>query len=121
MRYDAGPGIRSEADVRTLADFFRPRRGAARGFRFRDPFDASSAVDGGLPCAGEQMLGTGNGARPAVCALAAGDLLRRGPGWRWCGWPMARGCDSMVRYGPGQQRSSPHLAARQSTAKRVAH
>ena len=56
-------GVRSEADVRTLADFFRARRGAARGFRFRDPFDASSAADGGLPTAGDQMLGTGDGVR----------------------------------------------------------
>ena len=63
MRYDAGPGIGSEADVRTLIDFFRARRGAARAFRFRDPFDGSSAVDGALPTAGDQMLGVGDGAR----------------------------------------------------------
>ncbi len=63
MRYDAGPGIRSEADVRTLADFFRARRGAARAFRFRDPFDCSSAADGGLPTAGDQILGVGDGVR----------------------------------------------------------
>lgn len=63
MRYDAGPGVRSEADVRTLADFFRARRGAARGFRFRDPFDHGSAADGGLPGADDQMLGTGDGSR----------------------------------------------------------
>lgn len=63
MRYDAGPGVRSEGDVRTLADFFRARRGAARGFRFRDPFDGSSAVDGGLPGAGDQWLGVGDGSR----------------------------------------------------------
>lgn len=63
MRYDAGPGIRSEADVRTLADFFRARRGAARAFRFRDPFDASSAADGGLPTASDQLLGVGDGVR----------------------------------------------------------
>lgn len=63
MAYDAGPGIRSEADVRVLADFFRARRGAARGFRFRDPFDASSAADGGLPTASDQMLGVGDGVR----------------------------------------------------------
>ena len=63
MRYDAGPGIRSESDVRTLADFFRARRGAARAFRFRDPFDCSSAPDGGLPAAGDQLLGVGDGVR----------------------------------------------------------
>ncbi|SBV33939.1 conserved protein of unknown function [uncultured Sphingopyxis sp.] len=63
MRYDAGPGIRSEADVRLLADFFRARRGAARAFRFRDPFDSSSASDGGLPAADDQLLGLGDGVR----------------------------------------------------------
>ena len=63
MRYDAGPGIRSEADVRLLADFFRARRGAARAFRFRDPFDCSSAAGGGLPAAADQMLGVGDGIR----------------------------------------------------------
>ena len=63
MRYDAGPGIRAEADVRLLADFFRARRGAARAFRFRDPFDSSSAANGGLPTAGDQMLGVGDGVR----------------------------------------------------------
>lgn len=63
MRYDAGPGVRSEADVRTLADFFRARRGAARGFRFRDPFDASSAADGAMPGANDQLLGIGDGRR----------------------------------------------------------
>lgn len=63
MRYDAGPGIRSEGDVRTLTDFFRARRGAARAFRFRDPFDSSSAEDGGLPAASDQLLGLGDGER----------------------------------------------------------
>ena len=63
MRYDAGPGVRSESDVRTLAAFFRARRGAARAFRFRDPFDCGSAADGGPPGAGDQMLGTGDGSR----------------------------------------------------------
>ncbi|KQZ63742.1 hypothetical protein ASD67_04085 [Sphingopyxis sp. Root1497] len=63
MRYDAGPGVRSEGDVRALADFFRARRGAARAFRFRDPFDHGSAADGGLPAASDQWLGTGDGSR----------------------------------------------------------
>lgn len=62
MRYDAGPGVRSEDDVRALVDFFRARRGAARAFRFRDPFDHGSA-DGGLPTAIDQWLGVGDGSR----------------------------------------------------------
>ena len=63
MRYDAGPGIRSEADVRALTEFFRARRGAARAFRFRDPFDSSSAEGDGLPTAMDQLLGMGDGVR----------------------------------------------------------
>ncbi|QJQ32388.1 DUF2460 domain-containing protein [Sphingomonas lacunae] len=63
LRYDAGPGIRSEADVRVLVDFYRARRGPAVGFRFRDPFDASSAVDGGAPGMADQTIGTGDGVR----------------------------------------------------------
>lgn len=63
MHYDAGPGVRSENEVRTLADFFRARRGAARAFRFRDPFDHSSRSDGSAPGAGDQRIGTGDGVR----------------------------------------------------------
>tara|TARA_R110000782_G_scaffold117364_3_gene207680 strand:- start:106294 stop:108615 length:2322 start_codon:yes stop_codon:yes gene_type:complete len=62
MRFDAGPGVRSEADLVTLLEFFRARRGAARGFRFTDPFDNQSAATGELPSAIDQKLGTGDGA-----------------------------------------------------------
>ncbi len=53
LRFDAGPGVRSEADIATLLGFFRARRGAARAFRFRDPFDSMSD--------GDQRIGTGDG------------------------------------------------------------
>ncbi len=62
MRYDAGPGVRSEADIGALIAFFRARRGAARGFRFRDPFDFSSHGMTGEPGADDQFLGLGDGA-----------------------------------------------------------
>lgn len=61
MRYDAGPGVRSEEDIGTLLAFFRARRGAARAFRFRDPFDDSSNGMTGTPGAGDQPLGVGDG------------------------------------------------------------
>ena len=61
MRYDAGPGVRSEADVQTLITFFRARRGAAKAFRFRDPYDDSSNAMTGVPTAIDQRLGTGDG------------------------------------------------------------
>jgi uncharacterized protein (TIGR02217 family) len=61
MRYDAGPGVRSEADLGALIEFFRARRGAARGFRFSDPFDNQSAPLGEAVSALDQRLGTGDG------------------------------------------------------------
>lgn len=39
------------------------RRGAGRAFRFRDPFDHSSAAGGGEPSAHDQDIGVGDGAR----------------------------------------------------------
>ena len=63
LEYDAGPGVRSEAEMRTLIDFFRARRGRAEGFRFRDPFDQSSADDGGAPAATDVEIGVGDGVR----------------------------------------------------------
>ncbi len=63
MRYAAGPGVRSEADLATLIAFFRARRGAAKAFRFRDPLDHSSKAMTGVPGAGDQLLGTGDGMR----------------------------------------------------------
>lgn len=62
LKFDAGPGVRSEADLVTLVEFFRARRGAARGFRFTDPFDSSSAPLGQAVSAVDQKLGTGDGA-----------------------------------------------------------
>lgn len=61
LRYDAGPGVRSEADVRALIAFFRARRGPAVAFRFRDPIDASSTSGAGPIAATDQLLGTGDG------------------------------------------------------------
>jgi uncharacterized protein (TIGR02217 family) len=63
LRFDAGPGVRSEGDIQTLIAFFRARRGAAKGFRFRDPFDDSSAGMTGEPGFADQALGTGDGVR----------------------------------------------------------
>jgi len=56
-----GPGIRSDAELGTLIAFFRARRGAARGFRLRDPFDHSSNGMTGVPTPFDQLIGTGDG------------------------------------------------------------
>lgn len=59
-RYDVGPGVRSEADIRELLSFFRARLGPARGFRLRDPFDSVSG-DGDSPSPLDERVGTGDG------------------------------------------------------------
>lgn len=63
LRYDVGPGVRSEGDMQALIAFFRARRGAAKGFRFRDPFDDSSNGMSGVPGHADQVIGTGDGVR----------------------------------------------------------
>jgi uncharacterized protein (TIGR02217 family) len=63
LRFDAGPGVRGEADLHALIAFFRARRGAAIAFRFEDPFDNSSNAMTAAPGAADQRLGTGDGTR----------------------------------------------------------
>jgi uncharacterized protein (TIGR02217 family) len=63
LRFDAGPGVRSDADVQALIAFFRARRGAAKAFRFRDPFDNSSKGMVDTPTATDQSLGIGDGVK----------------------------------------------------------
>jgi uncharacterized protein (TIGR02217 family) len=65
LRFDVGPGVRSEAELGALIAFFRARRGAARGFRLRDPSDFSSHGMSGTPTMADQLLGTGDGDRVA--------------------------------------------------------
>ena len=74
LHFDVGPGIRSEAELGTLIAFFRARRGAGRGFRLRDPFDFSSHGMTGVPEAGDQLLGIGDGlaARFRLCKRYGG-------------------------------------------------
>lgn len=61
LSFDAGPGVRSEADIAALIAFFRARRGAARGFRFTDPYDDRSGAPGVAPGPIDQRLGVGDG------------------------------------------------------------
>ncbi len=61
LHFDVGPGVRSEAELGTLLAFFRARRGAARGFRFSDPFDFSSNGMTGTPTMIDQLIGVGDG------------------------------------------------------------
>jgi uncharacterized protein (TIGR02217 family) len=52
-------------DLQALIAFFRARRGAAIGFRLRDPFDDSSNGMTGTPGPEDQLLGEGDGAQTA--------------------------------------------------------
>jgi uncharacterized protein (TIGR02217 family) len=61
LRFDAGPGVRGEAELETLLAFFRARRGPAVAFRFRDPYDHSSNGMTGAPTADDQVIGAGDG------------------------------------------------------------
>lgn len=61
LRFDVGPGVRSEAELGELIAFFRARHGPATGFRLRDPFDFSSNGMTGVPGALDQLLDTGDG------------------------------------------------------------
>ena len=61
LRFDVGPGVRSEQELGTLIAFFRARRGPARGFRLRDPSDFSSNAMTGTPTQLDQELGIGDG------------------------------------------------------------
>jgi uncharacterized protein (TIGR02217 family) len=69
MDFDVGPGIRSEDELRELIAFFRARRGAARGCRFRDPYDHSSRDMVGAPTPTDQFLGTGDGQQTAFALV----------------------------------------------------
>jgi uncharacterized protein (TIGR02217 family) len=78
LRFDAGPGVRGQAELETLIAFFRARRGAAAAFRFEDPFDHSSNGMTGEPGAQDQPLGTGDGARTEFALVKAyGAQVRR--------------------------------------------
>lgn len=59
--YDAGNGVRSIADVRSVMDFFEARRGPLVSFRFRDPVDNSSAPGASAVTPLDQAIGTGDG------------------------------------------------------------
>jgi uncharacterized protein (TIGR02217 family) len=61
LRFDAGPGVRGDDELGELLQFFRARRGSAVAFRFRDPFDHSSAGMTTPPTAGDQVIGIGDG------------------------------------------------------------
>lgn len=78
LSFDAGPGVRSDADLALLLAFFRARRGPAQAFRFRDPLDQSSSNPGDGPSGLDQMIGRGDGLRTRFPLVKHyGDVTRR--------------------------------------------
>lgn len=71
LRFDVGPGVRSEGEMGALIAFFRARRGPARGFRLRDPTDFSSHGMTGTPTLLDQVLGEGDCQRSAFALVKA--------------------------------------------------
>ncbi|MEO1015287.1 MAG: DUF2460 domain-containing protein [Pseudomonadota bacterium] len=63
--FNAGYGVKSLADIETVIAFFEARQGRLYGFRFRDPFDHSSAAYGSAPAATDQAIGVGDGSTRA--------------------------------------------------------
>lgn len=60
--YDAAYGVRKISEIAQIITFFRARGGKARGFRFKDFSDFTSAANNtDTPSATDQVIGIGNG------------------------------------------------------------
>ena len=60
-RWDAGTGIKCEADIAAVIAFFEARQGRRFAFRWRDPFDHASTLPSEEPTPTDQAIGTGDG------------------------------------------------------------
>ena len=77
-RWDVGSAALKLDAVQALVEFFEARRGRLHGFRFRDAMDDRSCTVGGVPSAGDQLIGTGDGASTEFQLVKAyGDYTRR--------------------------------------------
>ncbi len=61
-RYEAGYGVKSLDDLYAVIAFFEERRGRFHGFRWKDFADCRSGAASAAPAAGDQVIGTGDGA-----------------------------------------------------------
>ena len=61
-KYDASMGVKTRDDVAEVQTFYLARRGALRGFRFKDWSDYTSAANGSdTPGINDQEIGSGDG------------------------------------------------------------
>jgi uncharacterized protein (TIGR02217 family) len=63
LRFNVGPGVRTQADYEELLAFFYARAGRARGFRVQDWSDYKSCPVTAVPAHTDQVIGQGDGAR----------------------------------------------------------
>ena len=63
--FDVGSGVKSLDDLHAVIAFFEARMGRLYGFRFKDFSDWKSCAPGAPISSGDQLLGTGDGARAA--------------------------------------------------------
>lgn len=95
-KYNAGYGIRNLDDLQAVVAFFEERRGRLHGFRFRDPFDGSSALPGRKPSPFDQEIGRGDG-QTAVFQL----IKRYGSGPEAYLRPIHKPCPGTVKLAVG--------------------
>ncbi len=60
-RYEAGIGVRSIDDLRSVLNFFEERRGKLYGFRYKDPLDFTSHALSATSSPDDCLIGTGTG------------------------------------------------------------
>lgn len=65
-KFNAGYGVKSLADMELVLIFFQERRGRFHSFRWRDPFDFSSAATGVEISPLDCPIGIGNGSETVV-------------------------------------------------------
>ncbi|MEO1747221.1 MAG: DUF2460 domain-containing protein, partial [Pseudomonadota bacterium] len=76
--YHVPVGQRPIAELKEILEFFAARGGSLRGFRFRDPFCASTAEFGASVTAQDVELGLGDGTKiDFQLRLASGHLIRK--------------------------------------------
>ncbi|MEA2999174.1 MAG: hypothetical protein QOK17_1007 [Sphingomonadales bacterium] len=91
LRFDAGPGLRDEAQLKALISFFRARRGAAIGFRFQDPFDHEAerepiGIGDGVRAEFNLLKSYGTQVRPVTRPVAGSVRIFVGEEERASGW-----------------------------------
>jgi uncharacterized protein (TIGR02217 family) len=59
--WNVGTGIKTLDQLHSVIAFFEERRGRLYGFRWKDASDWKSGAPSGLPTAGDQRIGTGDG------------------------------------------------------------